>query len=179
MILFLISYLIAGGTVILKAIKGILRGQAFNENFLMSVATIGAFLIGEYPEGVAVMLFYLIGEIFENQAIGQSRKSISSLMDIRPDYANRLTGEEIRRLSPEEIKIGDVILVNPGERIPLDGKVISGISQVDTAALTGESIPRELKPGSEAFSGFVNKNGVVDDRSNETFGESTVSKSWI
>lgn len=176
LILFLISYLIAGGTVILKAIKGILRGQAFNENFLMSVATIGAFLIGEYPEGVAVMLFYLIGEIFENQAIGQSRKSISSLMDIRPDYANRLTGEEIRRLSPEEIKIGDVILVNPGERIPLDGKVISGISQVDTAALTGESIPRELKPGSEAFSGFVNKNGVLTIEVTKTFGESTVSK---
>jgi len=176
LILFLLSYLIAGGAVIAKAIRGILRGQVFSENFLMSIATIGAFSIGEYPEGVAVMLFYLIGEIFEEQAIGQSRNSISAMMDIRPDYANLVSGDEIRRVSPETLTIGDVILVYPGEKIPLDGKVISGISLVDTAALTGESVPRELKPGSEAFSGFVNKNGVLTMEVTKNFGESTVSK---
>ena len=176
LVLFLSSYLISGGAVLLKAIRGILRGQVFSENFLMSIATIGAFLIGEYPEGVAVMLFYLIGEIFEKQAIGQSRKSISDLMDIRPDYANRLTGDTIQRVSPEAIYVGDVIVVNPGEKIPLDGKVISGTSLVDTAAITGESTPRELKPGSEAFSGFVNKNSVLTIEVTKTFGESTVSK---
>lgn len=174
--LFIISYIVAGGPVVLKAIKGIARGQVFSEHFLMSVATIGAFFIGEYPEGVAVMLFYLVGELFQDMAVGHSRKSISALMDIRPDYANLKIGDEIRKVSPEEVNIGDIIVVKPGEKIPLDGKVIDGTSMVDTAALTGESIPRELVPGSDALSGFVNKNGVLTVEVKKDFGESTVSK---
>lgn len=174
--LFLISYIIVGGTVVLKAVKGIARGQVFSEHFLMSVATIGAFFIGEYPEGVAVMLFYLVGELFQDMAVGHSRKSISALMDIRPDYANLKIGDEIKKVSPEEVNIGDIILVKPGEKIPLDGKVLDGTSMVDTAALTGESIPRELVPGSDALSGFINKNGVLTIEVTKDFGESTVSK---
>ena len=174
--LFLISYIIVGGPVVLKAIKGISRGQVFSEHFLMSVATIGAFFIGEYPEGVAVMLFYLVGELFQDMAVGHSRKSISALMDIRPDYANLKIGDEIKKVSPEEVNIGDIIVVKPGEKVPLDGKVLDGTSMVDTAALTGESIPRELVPGSDALSGFINKNGVLTVEVTKDFGESTVSK---
>lgn len=174
--LFLISYIIVGGPVVLKAIKGIARGQVFSEHFLMSVATIGAFFIGEYPEGVAVMMFYLVGELFQDMAVGHSRKSISALMDIRPDYANLKIGDEIKKVSPEEVNIGDIIVVKPGEKVPLDGKVLDGTSMVDTAALTGESIPRELVPGSDALSGFINKNGVLTIEVTKDFGESTVSK---
>ena len=174
--IFLISYIIVGRKVVLSAIKGIVRGQVFSEHFLMSVATIGAFFVGEYPEGVAVMLFYLVGELFEDMAVDNSRKSISELMDIRPDYANLRVGEELKKVSPDEVNIGNKIVVKPGEKIPLDGKVIEGTSMVDTAALTGESVPRELKPGSDALSGFVNKNGVLTIEVTKEFGESTVSK---
>ncbi len=174
--LFLISYVIVGGRVVVKAIKGIAKGQVFSEHFLMSVATIGAFLIGQYPEGVAVMLFYLLGELFQDMAVDHSRKSISALMDIRPDYANLKVGDDIKKVSPEEVNIGDLIIVKPGEKIPLDGIVLEGTSMADTAALTGESMPRELQPGSDALSGFINQNGVLTIEVRKDFGESTVSK---
>lgn len=175
-VIFAISYLIVGGEIVLRAIKGIANGQIFSEHFLMSIATIGAFIIGEYPEGVAVMLFYLLGELFQDLAVDHSRKSIRSLMDIRPDYANLIVGENIQKVSPETVNIDDVILVKPGEKIPLDGIVVDGSSMVDTAALTGESIPRELEVGGLALSGFINKNGVLSIRVTKSFGESTVSK---
>ena len=174
--LFLLSYLIVGGSVIKRAVQGILQGQVFSEHFLMTVATAGAFAVGAYSEGAAVMLFYLVGEIFQDMAVDHSRKSISALMDIRPDYANLKTGDQIIKVSPEEIEIGDVILVRPGEKIPLDGQVIAGRSWVDTSALTGESVPRELEPGSEALSGFINNNGVLTIEVTKEFGESTVAK---
>ncbi|MBP1743077.1 MAG: hypothetical protein H6Q58_55 [Firmicutes bacterium] len=174
--LFLASYIIVGGDVILRAVKGILRGQVFSEHFLMSVATIGAFFVGAYAEGVAVMIFYLVGELFQDMAVDHSRKSISSLMDIRPDYANLKEGMELKRVSPEEVRVGDIIVIKPGEKIPLDGRVVDGYSTVDTSALTGESVPRDLEPGKEALSGFVNKNGVLTVEVTKEFGESTVSK---
>jgi Cd2+/Zn2+-exporting ATPase len=174
--LFLISYVIVGGSVLLRAIKGIFQGQIFSEHFLMSIATMGAFFVGEYPEGVAVMLFYLVGELFQNMAVDHSRKSISALMDIRPDYANLKAGEELKKVSPEEVNIGDIIVVKPGEKVPLDGKVIEGTSMVDTSALTGESVPRELEPGKDALSGFINMNGVLTIQVTKDYGESTVSK---
>lgn len=176
LIIFLTSYLIVGGSVVLRAIKGIARGQVFSEHFLMSVATIGAFFIGEYPEGVAVMLFYLVGELFQDMAVNHSRKSISSLMNIRPDYANLKVGEELRKVSPEDVGIGDIIVVKPGEKVPLDGKVIDGTSMVDTSALTGESVPRELVPGKDALSGFINKNGVLTVEVTKGYADSTVTK---
>lgn len=176
LLLFITSYIIVGGSVVKRAVKGILHGQVFSEHFLMSVATIGAFFIGNYPEGVSVMLFYLVGEMFQDMAVDHSRKSISTLMDIRPDYANLKIGDELKKLSPDEVKIGDVIVVKPGEKIPLDGKVIEGSSMVDTAALTGESVPRELVPGSDALSGFINKNGVLTIEVIKNYGDSTVSK---
>jgi Cd2+/Zn2+-exporting ATPase len=174
--LFLASYVIVGGDVVLRAVKGILRGQVFSEHFLMSVATIGAFFVGAYAEGVAVMIFYLVGELFQDMAVDHSRKSISSLMDIRPEYANLKEGSELNRVSPEEVRVGDIIVIKPGEKIPLDGRVIDGCSTVDTSALTGESVPRDLEPGKEALSGFVNKNGVLTVEVTKEFGESTVSK---
>ncbi|MCF7758514.1 cadmium-translocating P-type ATPase [Paenibacillus xylanexedens] len=176
--LYALAYLIAGGDIVLQASKNIIRGQVFDEYFLMSVATLGAFAIGEYPEGVAVMLFYQLGELFQGMAVNRSRKSIQSLMDIRPDYANILTGsgDETRRVSPEAVRIGDRIVVKAGERVPLDGIVRAGRSMVDTSALTGESVPRELEPGSDVLSGFVNKNGMLTIEVTKTFGESTVSK---
>jgi len=173
---FLIPYLIVGGDILLEAIKNILRGQVFDENFLMVVATVGAFAVGEYPEGVAVMLFYQIGELFQGYAVNASRKSISTLMDIRPDYANIEVDGVLRQVDPEEISVGDIIVVKPGERIPLDGVVKDGVSSVDTSALTGESMPRDLKVGSEALSGCINLNGVLSIRVEKEFGESTVSK---
>jgi len=176
LVIFLASYIIVGENVVISAVKGITRGQVFTEHFLMSVATIGAFCIGEYPEGVAVMLFYLVGEMFQDMAVDHSRKSISALMDIRPDYANLKTGNDIIRVSPEDVSIGDIIVVKPGERVPLDGKVIDGSSMVDTSTLTGESIPRELEVGMDALSGFINKNGVLTIAVSKDFGESTVSK---
>jgi len=174
--LFLTSYLLVGGEVLSGAIRNILRGQVFDENFLMSIASIGAFIIKEYPEGVAVMLFYQVGEYFQNIAVNRSRKSIAALMDIRPDFANLKTGDGIKKVSPDEISIGDIIIVKPGEKVPLDGKVIDGKSMLDTSALTGESLPREVEPGSDVLSGSINKNGLLTVEVTKEFGESTVSK---
>lgn len=174
--LYLASYIIAGGDVVLKAAKNILRGKVFDENFLMSVATIGAFFIGEYPEGVAVMLFYLVGETFQSYAVDKSRKSIANLMDIRPDYANVKHGDELVRTDPDEVKIGDIIVIKAGERIPLDGKVIDGNSMIDTSALTGESVPREIGVADDILSGCININGVITAEVTKEFGESTVTK---
>ncbi|KGP77507.1 heavy metal translocating P-type ATPase [Paenibacillus sp. F6_3S_P_1C] len=174
--LFALAYIIIGGDIVFRAIKNLVRGQVFDENFLMAIATVGAFAIQEYPEGVAVMLFYQVGEMFQSIAVNRSRKSISSLLDIRPDYANLKIGDEIERVSPEEVKIGDIILVKPGERVPLDGKVIEGVSAMDTSALTGESVPREVEPGHDVLSGFINKNGVLTIEVAKEFAESTVSK---
>ncbi len=174
--LFLVSYLFVGGEVVFRALKNITKGQLFDENFLMSVATIGAFSIGEYPEGVAVMLFYQVGEAFQRLAVNRSRKSISSLMDIRPDFANLKIGNEIRKVTPDEVGIGDLIVVKPGEKIPLDGCIVEGRSTLDTSALTGESLPRDVEPGNEVLSGSINKNGMLTIQVSKEFGESTISK---
>jgi Cd2+/Zn2+-exporting ATPase len=176
LVIFLASYLLIGGEVILSAVKNISKGQVFDENFLMSVATIGAFAIGEYPEGAAVMLFYQVGEAFQQYAVGRSRKSITALMDIRPDFANIKTGDEIRRVAPEEVLVGDIIIVKPGEKIPLDGVVKDGHSALDTSALTGESLPRDVEPGSEVLSGSINTSGLLAIEVKKPFGESTVAK---
>ena len=173
---FLVSYLVIGSDVLLSAFKNILNGQVFDENFLMAIATIGAFAIGEYPEGVAVMLFYQLGELLQGIAVNNSRKSIVSLMDIRPDYANIKVGEGIKKVSPEEIKVGEIIVVKPGEKVPLDGKIVKGVSTFDTSALTGESLPREAKAGDDVLSGFINKNGLIEIQVAKVFSESTVSK---
>lgn len=174
--LFIISYIIVGGDVVKRAVKNIFKGQVFDENFLMSIATIGAFFIGEYPEGVAVMLFYQVGELFQSYAVGKSRKSIASLMDIRPDYANVKKGDELVKVDPDEVQIGDIIVIKAGEKIPLDGKVIEGSSMIDTSALTGESVPRKVEVGSDILSGCININGVITAEVTKEFGESTVSK---
>ncbi len=174
--LFIISYIIVGGDVVKRAVKNIFKGQVFDENFLMSIATIGAFFIGEYPEGVAVMLFYQVGELFQSYAVGKSRKSIASLMNIRPDYANVKKGDELVKVDPDEVQIGDIIVIKAGEKIPLDGKVIEGSSMIDTSALTGESVPREVEVGSDILSGCININGVITAEVTKEFGESTVSK---
>lgn len=174
--LFAAAYIIIGGDVVLRAVKNIVRGQVFDENFLMTIATLGAFAIQQYPEGVAVMLFYQVGEMFQGIAVNRSRKSISALMDIRPDHANLKVGNDTKRVSPEEVKVGDYIIVRPGERVPLDGKVVEGKSAMDTSALTGESVPREVEPGNDVLSGFINKNGVLTIEVAKEFGESTVSK---
>ncbi|MEH7514458.1 heavy metal translocating P-type ATPase [Gottfriedia acidiceleris] len=176
LIIFIAAYLIAGADVVLKAIRNIFRGQVFDENFLMGVATIGAFIIGEYPEAVAVMLFYQLGELFQSIAVNRSRNSISKLMDIRPDYANLKNGDKTEQVSPEKIKIGNIIVVKPGERVPLDGIVKSGFSSVDTSALTGESLPREIFEGDEVLSGFINVQGLLEIEVTKEFNESTVSK---
>ncbi|MEZ4358029.1 MAG: heavy metal translocating P-type ATPase [Eubacteriales bacterium] len=175
-ILFIISYILVGGEVVFRAFTNILKGRVFDENFLMSVATIGAFAIGEFPEGVAVMLFYQIGEIFEKAAVNRSRKSISDLMDIRPDYANLKVGDKISKVSPEEVQIGDSIIVKPGEKIPLDGEIIDGKSSLDMSALTGEAVPHDVEAGSEVLSGSINKSGLLTIKVSKIFGESTVSK---
>lgn len=174
--LFIISYIIVGGDVVKRAVKNIFKGQVFDESFLMSIATIGAFFIGEYPEGVAVMLFYQVGELFQSYAVGKSRKSIASLMDIRPDYANVKKGDELVKVDPDEVQIGDIIVIKAGEKIPLDCKVIEGSSMIDTSALTGESVPREVEVGSDILSGCININGVITAEVTKEFGESTVSK---
>ncbi|MER7797330.1 heavy metal translocating P-type ATPase, partial [Microbacterium sp. NPDC096154] len=173
LMLFIVAYLIIGGDIVLRAVKNIIRGQVFDEYFLMSIATIGAFVIGEYPEGVAVMLFYQVGELFQSIAVNRSRKSISSLLDLRPDFANIKINNEIKRVSPEEVKVGDMIVVRPGERVPLDGKVVDGNSAMDTSALTGESVPREVAVGDDILSGFINKNGVLTIEVTKEFGDST------
>ncbi|NLP34758.1 MAG: cadmium-translocating P-type ATPase [Clostridiales bacterium] len=174
--LYLISYVIVGGDVVKKAIRNIFRGKVFDENFLMTVATIGAMLIAEYPEGVAVMLFYQIGELFQDHAVDKSRKSIASLMDIRPDFANVMRGSEHIKVDPDEVQIGDIIVVKAGEKIPLDGKVIEGTSMVDTSALTGESVPHEVDVGSDILSGCININGTITAEVTKEYEESTVSK---
>lgn len=176
MALYLITYIIVGGDVVVRAFKNIIRGKVFDENFLMTVATIGAMLISEYPEGVAVMLFYQVGELFQSYAVDKSRKSIASLMDIRPDYANVKRGEEIVTVDPDEVKIGDIIVIKAGEKIPLDGKVIEGSSMIDTSALTGESVPREVEPGNDILSGCININGLLTAEVTKEFEESTVNK---
>ena len=175
--LFMIPYLIVGYDILIKAGKGLLAAQPFDENFLMAVATVGAIALGEYPEGVAVMLFYQIGELFQSYAVGKSRRSIGALMDIRPDSAN-LLGEdgEIREVDPDEVSVGSVIVVRPGEKVPIDGVIVKGSTSLDTAALTGESIPREAKEGSEIISGCINLSGLIEIRTTKAFGESTVSK---
>lgn len=175
-LLFLAAYLLIGGEILLIALRNIRRGQIFDENFLMSIATIGAFAIGEFPEGVAVMLFYRVGELFQDMAVNRSRSSIKALMDIRPDFANLKLGDEVRRVSPEEVGIGDLILVKTGEKIPLDGVVVQGISSLDTSALTGESLPRDVQPGSEVLSGSINQSGLLTVQVQKEFGDSTASR---
>ena len=174
--LYLISYIIVGGDIVKRAVRNIFKGKVFDENFLMSIATIGAMLIGEYPEGIAVMLFYQVGELFQSYAVDKSRRSIADAMDIRPDYANVKRGDEVIKVDPDEVQIGDIIVIKPGERVPLDGKVIEGNSMVDTSALTGESVPREVEVGHEILSGCINVNGVITAEVTKEYGESTVSK---
>ena len=173
---FAVSYIILGGDVLLRAGKNILRGKVFDENFLMAIATLGAFAIGEFAEGVAVMLFYQVGEFFQELAVSKSKKNIEKLMDIRPDYANLLVSGEEEIVSPETVKIGDKIIIKPGEKIPLDGVVVQGESMIDTSALTGESVPRSARLNDQVLSGCVNQNGVLTIEVTQTFGESTVAK---
>ena len=174
--IYIISYIIVGLEIVRKAIRNIARGKVFDENFLMTVATIGAFGIGEFPEAVAVMLFYQVGELFQSYAVDKSRKSIASLMDIRPDYANIYRNGIVEKVNPDEVKIGDTIVVKPGEKIPLDGVIFEGQTTLDTKALTGESMPREATEGDEVLSGCINLNGVIKIEVTKEFGESTVSK---
>ncbi len=174
--LYMIPYLIIGYDILQKAVKGILNRQVFDENFLMAVATVGAIVLGEYVEGVAVMLFYQIGELFQSYAVGKSRKNISELMDIRPDYANIEVDGELTEVDPDEVEVGSVIVVKPGEKIPIDGVIVEGHSSLNTSALTGESLPREVAEGEEVISGSINMTGLLRIRTTKEFGESTVSK---
>ncbi len=176
MIIYLAAYLIVGWKVLLKAARNIRSGQVFDENFLMAIATIGAICLRDYKEAVAVMLFYQIGELFEDYAVDRSRESIAAMMDLRPDYANLVTEDGIDEVDPEEVAVGDIILIKPGERVPLDGIVIEGESRLDTAALTGESVPRGIGPDEEIFSGSVNLTGMLKVRVTKPFGESTVAR---
>lgn len=175
-VIYIISYAIIGLEIVWKAIKNIIKGKVFDEHFLMTIATIGAFAIGEFPEAVAVMLFYQIGELFQSYAVNKSRKSIANLMDIRPDFANLKRNNQIIKVNPEEVKIGESIIVKPGEKIPLDGGIIEGSSMIDTSALTGESIPRQVKINDEVLSGCINQNGLLTIKVTKEFEESTVSK---
>lgn len=174
--LFMIPYLIIGYDILKKAVMGIVHGQVFDENFLMAVATVGAIALGEYLEGTAVMLFYQIGELFQSYAVGKSRRNITALMDIRPDYANVELDGELKQVDPDEVAVGSVITVQPGEKVPIDGVIVSGSSTLNTSALTGESLPREAAEGDEVISGCVNMSGVLRIRTTKEFGESTVSK---
>ena len=174
--LYMVPYLIIGHDILRKAWKGICNKQVFDENFLMAVATIGAILLGDYKEGVSVMLFYQIGELFQSYAVGKSRKNISELMDIRPDYANIERDGKLEKVDPDEVEIGSIIVVQPGEKIPIDGVVAEGTSSLNTSALTGESLPREAAPGDEVMSGCINRTGILKIRTTKEFGESTVSK---
>lgn len=173
---FMIPYLIIGYDILRKAVLGVVHGEVFDENFLMAAATVGAIILGEYVEGVAVMLFYQIGELFQSYAVGKSRRNISQLMDIRPDYANIEADGQIEQVDPDEVEIGTVILVQPGEKVPIDGVVTQGSASLNTSALTGESLPREVQEGDEVISGCVNMSGVLKIRTTREFGESTVSK---
>ena len=175
-VLFMIPYLIIGYDILLKAFKGIKNKQVFDENFLMAVATVGAIALGDYKEGVAVMLFYQIGELFQSYAVGKSRRNISELMDIRPDYANIERDGKLERVDPDEVEIGSVIVVQPGEKVPIDGVIIEGSTTLNTSALTGESVPREAKAGDDVISGCINMSGVLKIKTTKEFGESTVSK---
>lgn len=176
MAVFLICYVVVGWDIVWKAITNILHGQVFDENFLMTIATIGALILGEHSEGVAVMLFYQVGEWFQSYAVSKSRKSIASLMDIRPDYANIERDGKLVQVDPDEVQIGETIVVKPGERIPLDGTILKGFSTLDTSALTGESMPREVEPGMEVISGCINQTGILNIQTTKEFGESTVAK---
>ncbi len=175
-ILYLIPYFVIGYDILRKAVKGILKGQVFDENFLMAIATIGAIGLKEFREGVAVMLFYQVGELFQSCAVGKSRKNIAALMDIRPDYANVMVDGNLERVDPDDVEIGTEIIVNPGEKVPIDGVVTDGSSTLNTSALTGESVPREITCGDEIISGCINLTGVIKVRTTKEFGESTVSK---
>lgn len=174
--IFIVSYLIVGFEILIKAVKNIFRGKVFDENFLMSVATLGAFAIGEFPEAVAVMLFYQVGELFQDYAVDKSRKSIASLMDIRPDYANVIRNGKEEKVDPSEVKIGDTIVIKPGEKVPLDGVVTEGKTTLDTKALTGESVPRDAEKGDTVLSGCINLSGTIKMEVTKEFGESTVSR---
>ena len=174
--IFIIAYIIVGLEIVRKALRNIFRGKVFDENFLMTVATVGAFGIGEFPEAVAVMLFYQVGELFQSYAVDKSRKSIASLMDIRPDYANIEKDGKVLKVDPDDVKIGDIIIIKPGEKVPLDGIVIEGNTSLDTKALTGESLPREASPGDEILSGSINISGLIKVKVSKEYGESTVSK---
>ena len=174
--LFMIPYLVIGYDILKKAFKGILNKQVFDENFLMAVATVGAILLGDYSEGVAVMLFYQIGELFQSYAVGKSRRNISELMDIRPDYANIEKDGALEQVDPDEVEIGTIIVVQPGEKVPIDGVITEGTSTLNTSALTGESLPRDAKAGDEVISGCINMTGLLKIRTTKEFGESTVSK---
>lgn len=175
-VLYFASYILVGAEILFKSARNIIRGQIFDENFLMSIATLGAFAIRAFPEAVAVMLFYQVGELFQDIAVNRSRRSIAALMDIRPDFANLKTGDDIRQVSPETVGIGDIIIIKPGEIVPLDGKVLEGQSMVDTSAMTGESVPREAVPGSEILAGFINKSGLLTIEVTKEFGQSTVAR---
>ena len=174
--IYVVAYLTVGLEIVRKAFRNIIRGKVFDENFLMTVATIGAFGIGEFPEAVAVMLFYQVGELFQSYAVDKSRKSIASLMDIRPDFANIERDGKIERIDPDEVKVGEIIVIKPGEKIPLDGYVIEGKTSLDTKALTGEALPKEVEEGEEVLSGCINLNGVIKVKVTKEYGESTVSK---
>lgn len=175
-LLYILSYAIVGIEIVIKAFKNIIKGKVFDEHFLMAVATIGAFAIGELPEAVTVMIFYQIGELFQSYAVSKSRKSISNLMDIRPDFANVERNKEIKQVKPGDVKIGEIIIIKPGEKVPLDGIVVEGNSSLDTKALTGESLPKDVKENEEVLSGFINLNGVIKVKVTKGYGESTVSK---
>lgn len=175
-VLFMIPYLVIGYDILKKAFKGILNKQVFDENFLMAVATVGAILLGDYSEGVAVMLFYQIGELFQSYAVGKSRRNISELMDIRPDYANIEKDGTLEQVDPDEVEIGTIIVVQPGEKVPIDGVITEGTSTLNTSALTGESLPRDAKAGDEVISGCINMTGLLKIRTTKEFGESTVSE---
>ena len=182
LIAYLAAYAVIGYDILRKAGKGIANGQPFDENFLMALATLGAFFLaiwtksGDYVEGIAVMLFYQIGELFQSYAVGKSRRNISALMDIRPDYANIETDGKLEQVDPDEVAVGSVIVVQPGEKVPLDGIIVEGEASLNTSALTGESLPRDVKTGDEIISGCINMNGVLKIRTTKEFGESTVSK---
>lgn len=176
LVLYLVPYLIIGYDILKKAVKGIFKGQIFDENFLMAVATVGAVALGEFSEGAAVMLFYQIGELFQSVAVGKSRKNITSLMDIRPDYANVELNGKLEKIDPDDVEIGTEIVINPGEKVPIDGIIISGDSTLNTSALTGESVPRSAKIGDEIISGCINLTGVLKIKTTKEFGDSTVSK---
>ena len=175
-VLYMVPYLVVGYDILRKAFKGILNKQVFDENFLMAVATIGAIALGNYKEGVSVMLFYQIGELFQSYAVGKSRRNISDLMDIRPDYANIEKDGELEQVDPDEVEVGTIIVVQPGEKVPIDGVIVEGSTTLNTSALTGESLPRNAKPGDEIISGCINMTGVLKIRTTKEFGESTVSK---